>query len=74
MEGLKHWLEGERRHATQDFALGAPLFLEMLKATERVDVPLDTLLAAGRADLERNTQALRDACAQYLPGGALRPA
>ena len=71
MEGLKHWLEGERRHATQDFALGAPLFLEMLKATERVDVPLDTLLAAGRADLERNTQALRDACAQYLPGGAL---
>jgi len=72
MEGLKHWLEGERRHATQDFALGAPLFLEMLKATERVDVPLDTLLAAGRADLERNTQALKDACAQYLPGGALQ--
>ena len=72
MEGLKHWLEGERRHATQDFALGAPLFLEMLKATERVDVPLETLLAAGRADLERNTQALKDACAQYLPGGALQ--
>ena len=71
MEGLKHWLDGQRRHATQDFALGAPLFLEMLKATERVDVPLETLLAAGRADLERNTQALKDACAQYLPGGAL---
>ncbi len=72
MQGLKHWLEGERRHATQDFALGAPLFLEMLKATERVDVPLETLLAAGRADLERNTQALKDACAQYLPRGTLQ--
>ena len=72
MEGLKHWLEGERKHATQDFALGAPLFLEMLKATERVDVPLETLLAAGRADLERNTQALKDTCAQYLPRGSLK--
>jgi len=72
MEGLKHWLEGGQKHATQDFALGAPLFLEMLKATERVEVPLETLLAAGRSDLERNTQALKDACAQYLPGGALK--
>src|SRR5262249_40410131 len=71
MEGLKHWLGGERKPAPQDFALGGPLFLEMLKATERVDVPLETLLEAGRADLERNTQALKDTCAQYLPGGSL---
>jgi hypothetical protein len=71
MDGLKTWLEGELARAGGNFALGAPLFLEMLKATERVDVPLAQLLAAGRADLERNTQALREACAQYLPGGAL---
>ena len=29
------------------------------------------LLEIGRADLERNTHALKDACAQYLPGGTL---
>jgi len=72
MDGLRHWLEGERRSATQDFALGAPLFQEMLKATERVDVPLEQLLAVGRADLARNTAALKQACAQYLPGGPLK--
>ncbi len=71
MDDLKVWLEGERAHATQDFALGEPLFLDMLKSTERVEVPIDTLLAIGRADLERNTQALKEACAQFLPHGTL---
>jgi hypothetical protein len=51
--------------------LGEPLFLEMLKATERVDVPLAELSAVGEADLERNTRALRAACGTYLPGATL---
>jgi len=72
MEQLKSWLEGERKHASGSFALGAPLFLEMLKATERVDVPIEQLLAVARADLERNTRSLEAACAQYLPHGTLR--
>jgi Bacterial protein of unknown function (DUF885) len=72
MAGLKKWLQGERAHATGRFALGEPLFLEMLRATERVEVPIAQLLAVGRADLERNTEALKAACAQYLPGGTLR--
>jgi hypothetical protein len=71
MDGLKTWLEGERAHATQDFALGEPLFLDMLKSTEGVEVPVEQLLAIGRADLERNTRALKAACAQYLPRGSL---
>ncbi len=71
MDGLKSWLEGERAHATDDFALGEPLFLEMLKATEGVDVPVARLLEIGRADLARNTEALSLACARYLPGGSL---
>ena len=71
MAGLKAWLEGERRHATGRYALGEPLFLEMLRSTERVEVPISQLLEVGRADLERNTQALKTACAQYLPGGTL---
>jgi len=72
MAGLKAWLEGERRHATGRYALGEPLFLEMLRSTERVEVPIAQLLEVGRADLERNTQALKAACAQYLPDGTLR--
>ncbi len=72
MDALKAWLQGQRKHATHDFALGEPLFQEMLKTTERVEVPLAQLLEVGRADLERNTQALKDACAQYLPRGTLR--
>lgn len=71
MEGLKTWLEGARAHATQAFALGEPLFMEMLRATERVDVPLAKLKEMGEADLERNTTALKEACAQYLPRGTL---
>jgi Bacterial protein of unknown function (DUF885) len=71
MQDLKTWLEGERAHATQDFALGEPLFLDMLHATERVDVPVARLLEIGRADLQRNTEALGAACARYLPHGTL---
>ena len=72
MHGLKSWLQGERKRATGQFALGEPLFLEMLKTTERVEVPVAQLLALARADLERNTQALQAACSQYLPHATLQ--
>lgn len=72
MDGLKTWLELERKTATDDFALGAPLFEQMLRQTEAVEVPLDQLMRAGRADLERNLQALHDACGRYLPKGTIR--
>lgn len=53
---------------TQDFALGADRFARMVAATEGVDAPLDTLEAAGRADLKRNQLALKEACAKFAPG------
>jgi hypothetical protein len=71
MESLTQWFRAESKHATGSYALGEPLFLEMLRATEQVDVPIAQLLEIGHADLERNTAALKDACAQYLPGGTL---
>jgi hypothetical protein len=67
MTRLKDWLESERKNATNDFALGEPLFTQMLQQTEGVDVPLKDVLAAGQADLDRNVAALRAACEQYLP-------
>jgi len=67
MAELKSWFEHEGVHAGGEFALGEAQFLEMLKANERVEIPIEQLLAVGRADLERNSEALKAACARYLP-------
>lgn len=64
---LSGWLESQRATATEDYAIGADLFAEMLKRTEGVDVPLDRLLEVGRADLERNLAALDEACKEFAP-------
>ncbi|HEU5171698.1 MAG TPA: DUF885 domain-containing protein, partial [Gemmatimonadales bacterium] len=66
---LDAWLASERARGTDAFALGPDLFREMLRATERVDVPLERLEEIGRADLERNLRALEQACARYAGGG-----
>jgi len=72
MTGLREFFVGKRRTANEDFALGRELFAQMLRDTERVDIPVVQIEAVGRADLERNTAALRQACDRYLPGGSLR--
>jgi hypothetical protein len=71
MDGLESWLESQRAHATGRFALGEPLFREMLRDTDDVDVPVARLLDIGRQDLDRNTRALQQACAKYAPGRSL---
>ncbi|HYN47046.1 MAG TPA: DUF885 family protein, partial [Allosphingosinicella sp.] len=71
MSGLADWLEGQRRTATQDFALGPERFAQMVRDTEMVDIPLGQLEEIGRADLRRNQQALRAACARFAPGAAI---
>ena len=65
---LDQWLESQRATQTEDFALGAERFSEMLRATEQVDVPLDRLIQVGRDDMARNVAALKDACAKFAPG------
>jgi len=67
MNGLKSWLESEKKNATKDYALGEALFVQMLKETEDVDVSLADLKVAGEADLDRNLKALDAACEQFLP-------
>lgn len=66
MQGLADWLA--KATPTQDFAMGADRFSRMLAATEAVDAPLDELEAVGRADLKRNQDLLKAACADYAPG------
>jgi hypothetical protein len=68
---LGAWFHDQIPPAGEDageFRLGADLFARMLRDTERVDVPLAELEAAGRRELERNLAALREACADYAPG------
>ena len=71
MADLRDWMKSKEATATQDFALGPDRFASMLKETEAVDVPLDELEKAGRADLERNRKAAVEACAQYAPGASI---
>jgi len=71
-QDMADWLTAQKPQATQDFALGAEKFAKMLHATERVDIPLDQLKAAGEADLARNLAALKAACDQYAPGKSLQ--
>jgi len=71
MKSMAAWLETKRATASDDFALGAERFREMLWKTERVDVPLETLEKAGREDLERNLASLSTACAEYAPGRSI---
>jgi hypothetical protein len=69
---LADWLAAQRPTATQGYAMGPQLFARMLAATEQVTVPLDRLEAIGRADMDRNLAALREACGKFLPGADLR--
>jgi hypothetical protein len=71
MAELAAWLESQRAGGTDAFALGEAKFLEMLRETERVDVPLKQLEQIGRKDLERNLAALREACAGFAPKATL---
>jgi hypothetical protein len=71
MSGLKDYLAGERKHATDKYAFGPDLFAQMVKQTEQVDLPVEQIEAAGRADLERNTAALKAECSTYAAKASL---
>lgn len=71
MTGLSNWLETQRATATDNFALGAERFSQMLRDTEMVNISLAELERVGREDLQRNQAALRTACAEYAPGATI---
>jgi uncharacterized protein (DUF885 family) len=71
MANLTNYMTGLRKTATDNFALGKDLYAQMVKDTEMVDLPIEQIEAAGRADLDRNTAALKAECAGYLPKGTL---
>jgi hypothetical protein len=71
MDELTAWLESQRATATDEFALGSQKFSEMLRTTEKVELPIEELELVGRKDLERNLAALTEACAAYAPKASL---
>ncbi|MHA6723745.1 DUF885 domain-containing protein [Sphingomonas sp. RS2018] len=71
MRELAKWIDANAATATQDYALGAERFAQMVRDTEGVDVPLDELERVGQADLKRNRDMLVAECAKYLPGGTV---
>jgi len=71
MRDLTAYLKTQLPSALPSFALGPDLFAKMVHDTEGVDLTLEQLENAGRADLERNLQALREACVDFLKGKTL---
>lgn len=64
------WLDGLKATGTDAYALGEAKFLKMLRDTQGIDVTLAELKAAGEADLQRNLDALFEACAEFAPGAS----
>lgn len=67
---LDRWvaaIEGRKKQAAQEFAIGAAQYAAMLRWDEMVTMPLDDLLAVGEADLARNLALLRETAGQIDP-------
>lgn len=62
---------GSQPGTTDGYALGADKFAKMILTNEGVDTPLDELERIGQADLKRNQDALKAACATYAAGMAI---
>ena len=72
MYRITRWFESQRDTATDDFALGEELYLQMLADTEGVQISLADLEAIGHSDLKRNQAALATACQEFVPGESIR--
>ena len=59
---------GSQPGTVDGYALGADKFAKMILTNEGVDTPLDELERIGQADLKRNQDALKAACATYAAG------
>jgi uncharacterized protein (DUF885 family) len=71
MRELRDWFVAQRKSANDSYALGPELFAAMVRETVGVTTSVDDIEAAGKADLERNTLALKAACAKFAPGQTL---
>jgi uncharacterized protein (DUF885 family) len=71
-EEFVKWLDTRKHDATDNFAMGSEKFSKMLYATDRIDMPLTELIELAENDLQRNQNALKDACQKYSPGKSVK--
>ena len=67
IERFVAFLEGESQRCHDDFALSHDLYQAMLKYNDGVDLPVETVLAAGERDLERNAAAFEETARRLDP-------
>ncbi len=72
MQDLKDWFVSQQASATNNFALGPDLFAALVRDTEGLDMPVSQIEIIGRADMDRNSAALKQACAEFAPGQSVR--
>ncbi len=65
------WLGEQEKTANDSFPLGPDKFKLMLKQTEGVDIDLPKLEEIAKADIQRNTDALKAECDKWAPGKTL---
>lgn len=65
------WLGSQANESSNNFALGADKFKQMLKQTEGVDIDLAELERIANADMEKNLAAVKAECDKYAPGMSL---
>jgi uncharacterized protein (DUF885 family) len=71
LKELDAWFTEQEAAATDDFALGAERFQEMVRRAEGLDISLDRLRAVAEEDLERNRNAVEETCAELAPGAQI---
>lgn len=70
MNDLARWIEA--LPVSENYALGKERYARMLWAFERIDTPIPELKKLAHQDLQRNLDALNQACGQYLPGASVK--
>jgi hypothetical protein len=68
LEETAAWFGEQEKKGNNNFALGPERFADMLRMTEGVTLPLDSLERRGREDMDRNLASLKEACGKYAPG------
>lgn len=71
MEAFAAQLEARLPRAGDEFAIGKAAYEEMLRSGEMVELPLEGVLQAGEANLQRNEDLLRETARRVNPGGTV---
>jgi hypothetical protein len=72
LQKLNEWFKKLNTTAGGKYALGADLYVEMLRRSEGIDLSVSKLEKIAEAELARNFKDLRDACKKFAPKKSLK--